>query len=79
MLDEPFAALGPGLRAEMLDLVARIREEQRATLLMVTHFPDDARRLAEQVVLVEGGVAHPPVATEALFADPPPALRDYLG
>jgi len=79
MLDEPFAALGPGLRAEMLDLVARIREEQRATLLMVTHFPDDARSLAEQVVLVEGGVAHPPVATEALFADPPPALQDYLG
>ena len=79
MLDEPFAALGPGLRAEMLDLVARIREEQGATLLIVTHAPEDARRIAGQVVLVEGGVAHAPVATEALFADPPPALRDYLG
>jgi thiamine transport system ATP-binding protein len=79
MLDEPFAALGPGLRAEMLELVARIREEQAATLVMATHFPEDARRLAERVVLVEGGVAHPPVATEALFADPPPALQEYLG
>jgi thiamine transport system ATP-binding protein len=79
MLDEPFAALGPGLRAEMLDLVARIREEQGATLLIVTHSPEDARRIARQVVLVEGGVAHAPVATERLFADPPPALRDYLG
>jgi thiamine transport system ATP-binding protein len=79
LLDEPFAALGPGLRAEMLDLVARIREEQRATLLIVTHAPEDARQIAGQVVLVEGGRAHPPVATEVLFADPPPALRDYLG
>ena len=79
MLDEPFAALGPGLRSEMLDLVARIREEQAATLLMVTHSPDDARRIASRTVLVEGGVAHPPVATEALFADPPPALQAYLG
>ena len=79
MLDEPFAALGPGLRAEMLDLVARIREEQGATLLIVTHSPEDARRIAGRVVLVEGGVAHAPVATERLFADPPPALTDYLG
>lgn len=28
LLDEPFAALGPALRAEMLDLVARIRAER---------------------------------------------------
>ena len=79
MLDEPLAALGPALRAEMLDLVARIREEQRATLVFVTHAPEDARRIAGQVVLVEGGRAHPPVPTDRLFADPPPALRDYLG
>ena len=37
LLDEPFAALGPALRAEMLDLVARLRREQDATLIFVTH------------------------------------------
>jgi thiamine transport system ATP-binding protein len=79
MLDEPFAALGPALRAEMLDLVARIRAEQRATLLLVTHDPADARRIADQVVLVDGYRAHPPAETQALFADPPPELRAYLG
>jgi thiamine transport system ATP-binding protein len=63
----------------MLDLVARIRAEQGATLVMVSHAPEDARRIADQVVLVEGGRVHPPVATEALFADPPPELRAYLG
>jgi thiamine transport system ATP-binding protein len=79
MLDEPFAALGPALRAEMLDLVAGIRAEQDATLLLVTHDPGDARRVADQVVLVDGQRAYPPAETEALFADPPPELRAYLG
>ncbi len=79
MLDEPFAALGPALRAEMLELVASIRAEQKATLLLVTHAPEDARRIAEQVVLVDGTRAHPPAATEALFANPSPELRAYLG
>jgi thiamine transport system ATP-binding protein len=79
MLDEPFAALGPALRDEMLDLVARIRDEQAATLLMVTHAPGDARRIADQIVLVEGGRTHPPVATATLLDNPTPALVTYLG
>ncbi|MDR5653050.1 ATP-binding cassette domain-containing protein [Ruixingdingia sedimenti] len=79
LLDEPFAALGPGLKAEMLALVEEIADETGALVLMVTHDPADARRFAPLTVLVERGVAHPPVETAALFADPPPALRDYLG
>jgi thiamine transport system ATP-binding protein len=79
LLDEPFAALGPALRAEMLDLVARIRAEQDATLLVVTHHPEDARRIAGQIVLVDGNRAHLPAPTAALLDDPPPELRAYLG
>lgn len=77
LLDEPFAALGPGLRADMLDLVAQ-RLAAR-TVLMVSHSPDDARRIATHVLLIADGVAQPPVPTAALFAQPPAALRDYLG
>lgn len=79
LLDEPFAALGPGLRAEMLDLVHEVAAETGATLLMVTHDPADARRLGGDTVLVADGVTHPPVETGALLADPPVALREYLG
>ena len=79
MLDEPFAALGPALRHEMLDLVARIRQEQDSTLLLVTHNPDDALRVAENTVLVADGVAMAPQPTAALLNNPPPALADYLG
>lgn len=79
LLDEPFAALGPALKAEMLDLVAETAAETGAAVLMVTHDPADARRFAGLTVLVEGGIAHPPQPTAALFANPPPALQAYLG
>ncbi len=79
LLDEPFGALGPALRVEMLELVVQLAEEAGATLLIVTHEPDDARRFADSVVLVAEGVAHPPVATGEIFDNPPPAFRAYLG
>ena len=79
LLDEPFAALGPALKAEMLDLVTETAVETGATVLMVTHDPADARRFADQTVLVADGVAHAPQPTAALFAVPPPALATYLG
>ncbi|KIC19999.1 thiamine ABC transporter ATP-binding protein [Leisingera sp. ANG-Vp] len=79
LLDEPFAALGPALKAEMLDLVAELARESGATVLMVSHDPDDARRIADQVVLVADGKAHPPQQTAELLDNPPPALKTYLG
>ena len=79
LLDEPFSALGPALRQEMLDLVRAIARESGATVLMVTHEPRDAEAVADSVILVADGSALPPVGTAALMADPPPALRDYLG
>lgn len=77
LLDEPFSALGPAMRHEMLDLTAELAAE--ATVLMVTHDPSDAERFADRVVFVTEGVAHPPVKTADLFANPPPDLRAYLG
>lgn len=79
LLDEPFAALGPGLRKEMLALVEDIRAEQKATLLLVTHAPDDARYIAKNVVFVNDGSARPPVPTQAFFAEPSDELRAYMG
>ena len=79
LLDEPFAALGPALKADMLALVADVAAETRATLLMVTHDPEDARRHASLTVLVDDGTALAPQPTASLFANPPVGLRAYLG
>nr|WP_275296979.1 ATP-binding cassette domain-containing protein [Jannaschia sp. Os4] len=79
LLDEPFAALGPALRAEMLDLVAETAAERGMGVLMVTHDPADAERIADHLLLVADGITHAPVDARAALADPPPALRAYLG
>lgn len=79
LLDEPFAALGPGLRHAMLDLVAKIAAERALSVLLVTHQPDDARRIAAQTALVAAGQVYAPMPTDQLFNDPPPVLAAYLG
>jgi thiamine transport system ATP-binding protein len=78
-LDEPFAALGPALKTEMLGLLAALADETAATVLMITHDPADARAFAPLTTLVAEGVAHPPTATAGLLDAPPPALAAYLG
>jgi len=79
LLDEPFAALGPALKQDMLNLVAAVADETGATVLMVSHDPDDALQFAGQTILVADGVAYAPAPTAALFSAPPKALADYLG
>ena len=78
-LDEPFAALGPALKHEMLDLVAEIVDGAKTTLLMVTHQPEDAQYITDQTVLIAEGQAHAPTDTAELLANPPIALARYLG
>jgi len=79
LMDEPFSALGPGLKADMLDLVVTVLDQSRASLLMVTHDPKDAQQMGGKTVVLADGVAQPPVDTDQLFANPPAALRSYLG
>ncbi|NYI27345.1 ATP-binding cassette domain-containing protein [Sulfitobacter geojensis] len=79
LLDEPFAALGPALRNEMLDLVQDLVTETGAGLVMVTHAPEDVRRIADEVVFVGSGRAEAPQPAAELMDNPPPALRAYLG
>ena len=79
LLDEPFAALGPALKTGLLELVRDVASEAGSLVLLVTHDPTDALRFAARTVLVAEGQALPPRETKALFANPPPALRAYLG
>lgn len=79
LLDEPFSALGPALRADMLALLRDMALAQGLSVLIVTHAPEDARMAADETSLVADGIVQAPRETAGLFADPPQALRDYLG
>ncbi|ROS07891.1 thiamine transport system ATP-binding protein [Raoultella sp. BIGb0399] len=55
LLDEPFSALDPALRQEMLALVSDVCQQQQLTLLMVSHSVEDAARIAPRSLVVADG------------------------
>ena len=80
LLDEPFAALGPALRHEMLDLVDALRRSAGLTVILVSHQPEDARRIAARAAFLNEGRILAVGPMPALFDAPPvPELAAYLG
>jgi thiamine transport system ATP-binding protein len=80
LLDEPFAALGPALRRDMLDLVTAMQKAKSLTVLMVTHQPEDADYAASHTAYLEAGRIVALKPTRELFADAEvPGLHAYLG
>ena len=55
LLDEPFTSLDLPLRQEMLELLLAFQEKSGFALLHVTHDPEEARRVAERVILLDAG------------------------
>lgn len=80
LLDEPFAALDPGLRQEMGDLLAALQEKEASTILLVTHHADDVRRLADRVLFLDDGkIAIHEDAGMFLRRSEPDAVVRFLG
>lgn len=80
LLDEPFAALGPALRRDMLQLVSNIHKQRAMTVILVSHDPADVKFAATHAAFLDAGqvVANRPV--DALFsASDIPGLQGYLG
>ena len=78
LLDEPFAALDPGLKTEMLALVRELCAARGLTLIMACHDLRDAERLCDRLWLLEEGEKVLDVALEGLRGDPPDVLRAWL-
>jgi len=53
LLDEPFSALGPSLKDQMLELIKKIAKNKKLLVLMVTHEPADAKKVASQTLVVK--------------------------
>lgn len=80
LLDEPFDGLGPGLAADMLGLMLEIRAEVGATVLMVTHDPDEARAAADEILFIaKGRIAADAPAAGFFERRDLPDLQAYLG
>ena len=80
LLDEAFAALGPAMRAELIELVKELVREQGMVGLLVSHQPGDALIASARTAFIcDGKVAASAATAELLEQTNLPELRDYLG
>jgi ABC-2 type transport system ATP-binding protein len=70
-LDEPTVGLDPRIRAELLDVIAGLREQIPITILVTTHYLDEAERLCNRVAIMHAG--------QIVALDTPAGLRAGLG
>jgi ABC-type multidrug transport system ATPase subunit len=55
-LDEPTVGLDPRIRFEIVDILARMRRKTRMTVLLTTHYLDEAERLCDRVAIMHEGL-----------------------
>ena len=70
-LDEPTVGLDPRIRHELLDVVAALRSRRDMTVLVTTHYLDEAERLCDRVAIIHAG--------RIVALDTPDALLAGLG
>jgi ABC-2 type transport system ATP-binding protein len=70
-LDEPTVGLDPRIRAELLDVIAGLRGGHELTVLLTTHYLDEAERLCDRIAIMHSG--------RIVALDTPQALLAQLG
>jgi ABC-2 type transport system ATP-binding protein len=56
-LDEPTVGLDPRIRYELIDLVSALRHSDDLTVLLTTHYLDEAERLCDRIgIMHDGGI-----------------------
>ena len=70
-LDEPTVGLDPRIRHELLEVIGRLRARRGMTILLTTHYLDEAERLCDRVAIIHAG--------RIIALDTPVALVAGLG
>jgi ABC-2 type transport system ATP-binding protein len=70
-LDEPTVGLDPRIRVELLDVIAGLRARFDMTILVTTHYLDEADRLCDRIAVMHLG--------EIVACDTPASLRGDFG
>jgi ABC-2 type transport system ATP-binding protein len=70
-LDEATVGLDPRVRAELLELIASLRSRVELSVLLTTHYLDEAERLCDRVAIIHSG--------RIVALDTPQALLEGFG
>ena len=81
LMDEPLAALDLQRKQEILPYLERLHDELDIPVLYVTHSPDEVARLADHLVVMDGGkvIASGPLADTLARLDLPIRLGEDVG
>jgi tungstate transport system ATP-binding protein len=80
LLDEPFASLDPGTRAELTDDFDRLRRGTATTCVLVTHDLNEAARLGDRMaVLLDGSIRQCDAPGRVMAAPADEDVAAFLG
>jgi ABC-2 type transport system ATP-binding protein len=68
-LDEPTVGLDPRIRHELLDIIAQLRAHSEMTILLTTHYLDEAEHLCDRLAIMHDGRIAAMDTPAALMAD----------
>ena len=70
LLDEPFSALDAPLRRRLCQEMRQLQHEIEATMIIVTHDPDEAAFLSDEILVLDQGRVLQTGPTETVFRRP---------
>src|SRR5207302_4479602 len=70
-LDEPTVGLDPRIRVELLDVITTLRDRSETTILVTTHYLEEAEHLCDRIAVMHAG--------RIVALGTPAALRADLG
>jgi sulfate transport system ATP-binding protein len=80
LLDEPFGALDAKVRQELRTWLRKLHEEMPVTTVFVTHDQEEAFEVADQVVVMRGGIIEQTGSPQEVFDRPAtPFVMDFIG
>ena len=70
LMDEAFSALDPLIRAEMQDQLLDLQDQQKRTIVFISHDLDEAMRIGDRIAIMEGGRVVQVGAPEEILRNP---------
>ena len=80
LMDEPFGALDPVTRDSLQEEVKRIQKKLKKTIVFVTHDMDEALRLADTIIFMDGGHIVQMASPEEMLQNPASkVIKNFMG
>lgn len=70
LFDEPTSALDPEMKEEVLNVISRLHDEDKMTMILVTHEVNFAKKVANRVIMIEDKVIVETEDPKTFFENP---------